>query len=113
MKDPEIPEKVYFRIGEVCRLAGIEPHVLRFWESEFPQIRPSKTSGGFRLYRKSDVEIIFQIKFLLYEKGFTIPGARSELSQAAKTGEAVKPSEIAAIQKALNILKGIKTLLAD
>lgn len=76
---PEIPDKLYFRIGEVSRLAGIKPYVLRFWESEFSSLGPKKSGTGHRLYRRKDVELVFQIKQLLYEKRYTIEGARKIL----------------------------------
>jgi DNA-binding transcriptional MerR regulator len=73
---PEIPDKLYFRIGDVSKLCGVEPYVLRFWESEFSQLRPNKSGTGQRLYRKRDVEIALRIKHLLYDEGYTIAGAR-------------------------------------
>jgi DNA-binding transcriptional MerR regulator len=76
----EIPNKLYFRIGEVCKLLQLEPYVLRFWESEFPSLSPSKGANGRRMYRKKDVEMVVTIKDLLYERGFTIAGARKVLS---------------------------------
>jgi DNA-binding transcriptional MerR regulator len=76
----EIPNKLYFRIGEVCRLLKLEPYVLRFWESEFPSLSPAKGANGRRMYRKKDVEMVVTIKDLLYERGFTIAGARKVLS---------------------------------
>ena len=75
--DPEIPNKLYFRIGEVAKLAGIKPYVLRFWESEFSGLGPKKSGTGQRLYRRKDVELVLEIKRLLYEKRFTIEGARN------------------------------------
>jgi len=75
----EIPDKLYFRIGEVARLAGIKPYVLRFWETEFPALGPRKSGTGHRLYRRKDVELVLEIKRLLYEKRFTIEGARKFL----------------------------------
>src|SRR5207245_1016774 len=74
-----IPEKLYFRIGEVARLCRLPAYVLRFWETEFPQLRPVKSSTGQRMYRRKDVEHVLQIKKLLYEEGFTIAGARQHL----------------------------------
>jgi len=74
-----IPDKLYFRIGEVAKLADLEPYVLRFWESEFPALRPGKSSTGQRLYRRREVELILKVKQLLYEQGFTIAGARKQL----------------------------------
>ena len=75
----EIPDKLYFRIGDVSRLAGVKPYVLRYWETEFPAIAPKKSGTGHRLYRRKDVELILEIKRLLYEKRFTIEGARKAL----------------------------------
>jgi DNA-binding transcriptional MerR regulator len=74
-----IPDKLYFRIGEVARLCRIPAYVLRFWETEFPQLKPSKSSTGQRMYRRRDVETVVHIKKLLYEDGFTIAGARQSL----------------------------------
>jgi len=76
---PEIPDKLYFRIGEVSRLAGIKPYVLRFWETEFSALGPKKSGKGHRLYRRKDVELVLEIKRLLYEKRYTIEGARKYL----------------------------------
>ncbi len=81
---PEIPDKLYFRIGEVSRLAGIKPYVLRFWETEFPGLGPKKSGSGHRLYRRKDVELVLEIKRLLYDKRFTIEGARKFLDSKAK-----------------------------
>ena len=79
MPSVPIPDKLYFRIGEVAKLAGLETYVLRFWESEFPALRPGKSSTGQRLYRRREVEMVLRIKSLLYEQGFTIAGARKKL----------------------------------
>jgi len=87
----EIPEKLYFRIGEVARLAGIKPYVLRFWETEFPSLGPKKTGTGHRLYRRKDVELVLEIKRLLYDKRFTIEGARKFLETRTKTEPARAP----------------------
>ncbi len=84
----EIPDKLYFRIGEVSRLAGIRPHVLRFWESEFPGLGPKKSSTGQRQFRRKDVELVLEIKRLLYEKRFTIEGARKHLEARGKAPQA-------------------------
>jgi DNA-binding transcriptional MerR regulator len=80
----EIPDKLYFRIGEVARLAGIKPYVLRFWETEFPALGPKKSGAGHRLFRRKDVELVLEIKRLLYEQRFTIEGARKHLEDRAK-----------------------------
>jgi DNA-binding transcriptional MerR regulator len=85
----EIPNKLYFRIGEVCRLLKLEPYVLRFWESEFPTLSPTKGANGRRMYRKKDVEMVVTIKDLLYERGFTIAGARKVLSSRKGDAAAV------------------------
>lgn len=82
--DVVIPEKLYFRIGEVARLCVLPAYVLRFWETEFPQLKPVKSSTGQRMYRHKDVESILHIKRLLYEDGFTIAGARQHLRAEIK-----------------------------
>ena len=74
-----IPEKIYFKIGEVCELVGVQAHVLRYWETEFPMLSPQKNRSGQRSYRRRDVEISFRIKQLLYEEMFTIAGAKKKL----------------------------------
>src|SRR5258708_22145393 len=81
---PEIPDKLYFKIGEVSELLGVEPYVLRYWESEFPVLSPKKSGTGHRLYRRKDVELLLRIKHLLYEKRFTIEGARQTLHAEAR-----------------------------
>jgi DNA-binding transcriptional MerR regulator len=91
LADPEIPNKLYFRIGEVAKLAGIKPYVLRFWESEFSGLGPKKSGTGHRLYRRKDVELVLEIKRLLYEKRFTIEGARKMLEARPKRESAPKP----------------------
>jgi DNA-binding transcriptional MerR regulator len=86
----ELPDKQYFKIGEVSRILGVKPHVLRYWESEFSSIRPQKTRTNQRLYRRRDVELLQQIKQLLYQEGFTIAGANKrlrELLRAQRDGE--------------------------
>ena len=80
-----IPDKLYFRIGEVAQLCRLPAYVLRFWETEFPQLKPVKGSTGQRMYRKRDVESVVRIKKLLYEDGFTIPGARTQLREEMKS----------------------------
>jgi DNA-binding transcriptional MerR regulator len=79
-----IPEKLYFRIGEVARLCRLRAYVLRFWETEFPQLKPVKSSTGQRMYRRRDVENVVRIKQLLYEEGYTIAGARQHLRDEGK-----------------------------
>ncbi|MEZ5402597.1 MAG: MerR family transcriptional regulator [Bryobacteraceae bacterium] len=81
---PSIPDKLYFRIGEAAQLVGVEPYVLRFWETEFPQLHPKKSGTGHRLYRRKEVELLLEVKRLLYEKKFTIEGAKLYLDQNKK-----------------------------
>ncbi len=91
--DP-IPDKLYFRIGEVSAIAKVPTHVLRFWESEFPRIRPRRTQAGQRLYTRREVELILKIKTLLYERKFTIPGARQFLRASEPEEAAAEPRGI-------------------
>src|SRR5216110_3667734 len=86
-----IPDKLYFRIGEVATLCHLPAYVLRFWESEFPQLKPVKSSTGQRMYRRKDVENVLRIKQLLYEEGFTIPGARQFLRSEVKSEKKQTP----------------------
>lgn len=76
----EIPDKLYFKIGEVSKMAGVAPHVLRYWESEFKAIKPKRAESKQRLYKRDDVELILQIKSLLHDQGYTISGARHYLA---------------------------------
>jgi DNA-binding transcriptional MerR regulator len=87
----EIPDKLYFKIGEVSELLGVEPYVLRYWETEFAVLSPKKSGTGHRLYRRKDVELLLRIKHLLYEKKFTIEGARQRLHEEARGGKARAP----------------------
>ena len=82
---PEIPDKLYFKIGEVSELLGVEPYVLRYWETEFAVLSPKKSGTGHRLYRRKDVELLLRIKHLLYDKRFTIEGARQKLHEDSRT----------------------------
>ena len=88
---PEIPGKRYFTIGEVSDLCLVKPHVLRYWEQEFPQLTPVKRRGNRRYYQRGDVQMIRTIRELLYEHGFTIGGARQKLDQDVKGGETEAP----------------------
>jgi DNA-binding transcriptional MerR regulator len=81
-----IPEKLFFKIGEVCELAGVQAHVLRYWESEFPMLAPQKNRAGQRVYRKRDVEIALRVKDLLYEEQYTIAGAKKRLANDLRAG---------------------------
>jgi len=92
-----IPDKLYFRIGEVARLCGVETYVLRFWETEFPQLRPNKSGTGQRLYRKRDVELAMRVRQLLHAEGYTIAGARQLLAQEARAGRS-KSAQLSLIE---------------
>jgi DNA-binding transcriptional MerR regulator len=95
---PEIPDKLYFKIGEVAELLGVEPYVLRYWETEFSLLSPKKSGTGHRLYRRKDVELLLRIKHLLYEKKFTIEGARIALQAEHR---APKPKPVKKVQQEL------------
>jgi len=86
----DIPDKLYFRIGEVSKLVGVKPYVLRYWESEFSALAPKKSGTGHRLYRRKEVELLLEIKRLLYDKRFTIEGARKTLEGKPKPAPAAK-----------------------
>jgi len=81
-----IPDKLFFKIGEVCDIVGVQPHVLRYWESEFPMLQPQKNRAGQRTYRRKDVEMALRIRELLYEEGFTIAGAKRKLLGEGRGG---------------------------
>src|SRR6056297_3690953 len=104
-----IPDKLYFRIGEVTGITDLAAYVLRFWESEFPDINPKRTESGQRLYRKSDIEVILLIKHLLYDKKFTIQGAKQYLRGINR--DAKKPPANDMIREIKNELLEIKNLL--
>ena len=113
---PQIPDKLYFRIGEVSELLGLEAHVLRYWEGEFPSLSPKKAKSGHRLYRRRDVELLLQIKHLLYEQRFTIEGARQALQLENKRGKAEPQRKPARAQRQLfpeDPLGEIRRELAD
>src|SRR5512147_3048562 len=92
--DKQIPNKLFFKIGEVCEITDTQPYVLRYWESEFPALAPAKNSSGQRIYRRKDIETVLRIKQLLYEEGFTIAGAKKRLD-AEMTGRGTTPVSMA------------------
>ncbi len=96
--DATIPNKLFFRIGEVSQLVGVEAHVLRYWESEFKALAPRKSESGQRMFRRKDVELLLEIKQLLYDKKFTIEGARKELqdrsSRSVLKSTAIRQKEL-------------------
>jgi DNA-binding transcriptional MerR regulator len=93
--DQRIPNKLFFKIGEVCEITDTQPYVLRYWESEFPALAPAKNSSGQRIYRRRDIETVLRIKQLLYDEGFTIAGAKKRLESEAG-GRAPTPRSQAA-----------------
>ncbi|TVZ38711.1 DNA-binding transcriptional MerR regulator [Alteromonadaceae bacterium 2753L.S.0a.02] len=106
---PVIPGKRYFTIGEVSELCAVKPHVLRYWEQEFPQLKPVKRRGNRRYYQRSDVLTIRQIRSLLYDQGFTIGGARQQMTSDAKPEEAsmadIVQDMIKELEQVLEVLK--------
>jgi len=107
--------KTYYSISEVCEQTGLEPHVLRYWESEFPQLRPKKNRAGNRAYRDKDIEIIREIKRLLYEERFTIPGAKKRLCEerekSAESRQAATVDHRRIISETLTRLKSLYSML--
>ena len=114
----EIPDKLYFRIGEVAKLCDVPAYVLRFWESEFPQLKPNKGGTGQRLYRRRDVEMAIRIKGLLYDEGYTIPGARQAVKAELRSGkdpqlglggisETLDPKHLVSLQRDLRELHAL------
>ena len=114
----EIPDKLYFRIGEVAKLCEVPAYVLRFWEGEFPQLKPNKGGTGQRLYRRRDVEMALRIKTLLYDEGYTIPGARQAFKAELRSskdpqlglegvGDSVDAKHLHALQKELRELHAL------
>lgn len=108
-----IPDKLYFRIGEVATLCRLPAYVLRFWESEFPQLRPVKSSTGQRMYRRRDVESVLRIKQLLYDQGFTISGARQQLRTENRTdkGQTAIPFPAQSAAEIQHIRQGLREIL--
>lgn len=93
MDQIELSNKLYFRIGEVAKIVGVKPYVLRYWETEFPILKPGKTPSRHRLYRRRDVETLLDIKRLLYEEGFTIAGAKKRLKDGQRSSDESPPSQ--------------------
>jgi DNA-binding transcriptional MerR regulator len=118
-EEGKIPDKLYFRISEVSRLTALEPYVLRYWESEFKLIKPLRTKSRHRLYRRKDLEILFEIKKLLYEEQYTIAGAKKRLEEIAREEKRdleVNPDENdykKVLHATLKELKALRKLLAN
>ena len=106
-----IPNKLYFKIGEVSTITGVEPYVLRYWESEFKAIKPSRTQSKQRIYRRKDVELILEIKKILYEEKFTIAGARKRLQAVKSQSKKQLNFDFAAKKDQQKVLKEIKSEL--
>ena len=106
---PEIPGKRYFTIGEVSDLCGVKPHVLRYWEQEFPQLKPVKRRGNRRYYQRHDVILIRQIRELLYIDGFTISGARNKLSSEHAVDGEIDREQV--VQSLIDDLEAVLQLL--
>jgi DNA-binding transcriptional MerR regulator len=104
-----IPDKLYFKIGEVAEIAGVEPYVLRFWESEFPILSPRKAESGHRVYRRKDVETVIRIRELLYQKRYTIEGARKRLNPRRADGPEERTEDT--LEQVRTGLEDILTLL--
>lgn len=111
MNLPTIPNKRYFTIGEVSTLCAVKPHVLRYWEQEFQVLRPSKRRGNRRYYRLEDVNLVRQIKALLYEQGYTISGARMQISLGIAPLQPVAPAP-APISRSQSLIEQIEEVLA-
>jgi len=108
MPTQQIPDKLFFKIGEVCEIVDVEPYVLRFWETEFPNLAPEKSKAGHRVYKRKDVENFLRIKELLYERGFTIAGARKMLAKSRGSKKEDRDRVLIQVRKEL---RDILTLL--
>ena len=108
----EAPEKRLYKIGEVCRIADVQPYVLRYWETEFPPLAPNKSGGGQRLYTQREIDIILRIKQLLYSEGFTIAGAKKKLEADVESGIAVEAAPAPSGDEVRRALVDVKKELA-
>jgi DNA-binding transcriptional MerR regulator len=109
-----LPSKLYFRIGEVAELVGVEPHVLRYWEREFRTIRPTKSAKGQRVYSRRDVENLMRVRELLYREGFTIAGAKKKLVRTSEEVEAALEANAAKAREELGAMRTeIETFLEE
>ncbi|MCH2461483.1 MAG: MerR family transcriptional regulator [Gemmatimonadetes bacterium] len=115
-RSEEIAKKVYYSIGEVCELSGLKPHVLRYWESQFDVLSPTKNRGGNRAYRSKDIEVVLLVKHLLYDEKYTIEGANKRLLEMRREGElkdereeVLRPQFLSAMKDELAELKALLT----
>lgn len=102
----KVPEKQTFKIGEVCEMMQVEPYVLRYWETEFEDLQPPKNAMGQRVYRTRDIEVVYLIKKLLYEEGYTIAGARKQLRKEIDKVDAGNSYDTSQVQDALKKIRG-------
>ena len=110
----ELPDKLFFKIGDVAQIVGVATHVLRYWETEFPQLKPMKTRGAHRVYKRRDVELAMQIKRLLHDEGFTIPGAKRRLAELGQGSVKSEADPSAAREAGLRTeLLGLRGVLAE
>ena len=119
-----IPDRLYFKIGDVAKICAVEPYVLRFWESQFPQLKPNKSGTGQRLYRRRDVEMVLEIKGLVHAQGYTLNGARQALGQKPKSAATQQAPAVTAgamggkmlastVERARMELRAIAAMLAE
>ncbi len=100
---PELPDKLYFKIGEVARLVGVKPYVLRYWETEFRVLKPEKSETRHRLYRRRDVEMLLLIRRLLHDERYTIEGAKRRLRQGVEPEESAPPQDASAVMARVRV----------
>jgi DNA-binding transcriptional MerR regulator len=111
-EDVQIPDKMFFRIGELSELVGVEPHVLRYWESEF-RVRPQRSSTGQRMYKRRDIARFLRIKSLLYKQGFTIAGARKAMMAALAGEDTPMASDVEQLRAAVDRIELLRAEIAD
>jgi DNA-binding transcriptional MerR regulator len=111
MSNPELPDKLYFKIGEVAKLVGVKPYVLRYWETEFSILRPGKTRSRHRLYRRKDVETLLEIRRLLYTERYTIEGAKRRLREGGKLAAPEPVAEVVSLSHVRDELLAIHRML--
>jgi DNA-binding transcriptional MerR regulator len=117
-RSTELPDKLFFKIGEVADIVGVKPHVLRYWENEFAALKPQKTRGAHRMYRRKDVELAMLIRRLLHDEGFTVPGARKRLKEIGHHKRESPPEphaqrEVALRTELLGLRERLVALLSD
>lgn len=110
---PIIPDRLYFKIGDVAKLCGLEAYVLRFWETQFPQLKPNKSGTGQRLYRRRDVEMVLEIKRLVHGEGYTLTGARQALEQGVRRKPPQQPLPLKAVTRRSDAAGTLSRLRAE